>query len=273
MLKRSPKIVLGAIAASALLTAGLSLGTPATAFAAEGVCTMATTAALNLRADASMQGKVVAVMPQGTSVEVYGMSRDGWYHVNYNGTEGYCYYRWLNFEGTAEGTVHDGKQTEMFAICPLNVRSEVGMHGKVIGVLNTDEAVAVTHKENHWFRVEYKGQTGYCYGEYLSFTKGGYEDPNDTAGKNVMNDESSDPGDTAGKNVMNDEVAGGTSSTMNKLTTTAPLNVRAEPRNSGRRIGVLAKGTQVSPLDQSADGWVLIDYNGTQGWVYSGYLN
>lgn len=257
MLKRSPKIVLGAIAASALLTAGLSLGTPATAFAAEGVCTMATTAALNLRADASMQGKVVAVMPQGTSVEVYGMSRDGWYHVNYNGTEGYCYYRWLNFEGTAEGTVHDGKQTEMFAICPLNVRSEAGMHGKVIGVLNTDEAVAVTHKENHWFRVEYKGQTGYCYGEYLSFTKGGYEDPNDTAGKNVMND----------------EVAGGTSSTMNKLTTTAPLNVRAEPRNSGRRIGVLAKGTQVSPLDQSADGWVLIDYNGTQGWVYSGYLN
>lgn len=64
MLKRSPKIVLGAIAASALLTAGLSLGTPATAFAAEGVCTMATTAALNLRADASMQGKVVAVMPR-----------------------------------------------------------------------------------------------------------------------------------------------------------------------------------------------------------------
>lgn len=222
MLKRSPKIVLGAIAASALLTTGLSLGTPATAFAAEGVCTMATTAALNLRTDASMQGKVVAVMPQGTSVEVYGMSRDGWYHVNYNGTEGYCYYRWLNFEGTAEGTVHDGKQTEMFAICPLNVRSEAGMHGKVIGVLNTDEAVAVTHRENHWFRVEYKGQTGYCYGEYLSFTKGGYEDPNDTAGKNVMNGESNDPGDTAGKNVMNDEIAGGTSSTMNKLTTTAP---------------------------------------------------
>ena len=138
---------------------------------------------------------------------------------------------------------------------------------------DTDEAVAVTHKENHWFRVEYKGQTGYCYGEYLSFTKGGYDDPNDTAGKNVMNGEATDPGDTAGKNVMNDEVAGGTSSTMNKLTTTAPLNVRAEPRNSGRRIGVLAKGTQVSPLDQSADGWVLIDYNGTQGWVYSGYLN
>ena len=171
-----------------------------------------------LRDNASLQGRVIDVMPQGTSVEVYGMTQDGWYHVNYEGTEGYCYYRWLNFEGTADGTVHDGKQTEMFATCDLNVRDAPGMHGKVIGVLTTDEAVAVSHKENYWFTVDYHGQTGYCYGEYLGFTRGGYQDPNDTAGRNVMND----------------EVEGGATSTMNQLTVTAPLNVRTAPQHERR---------------------------------------
>ncbi len=209
-----------------------------------------------LRDNASLQGRVIDVMPQGTSVEVYGMTQDGWYHVNYEGTEGYCYYRWLNFEGTADGTVHDGKQTEMFATCDLNVRDAPGMHGKVIGVLTTDEAVAVSHKENYWFTVDYHGQTGYCYGEYLGFTRGGYQDPNDTAGRNVMND----------------EVEGGATSTMNQLTVTAPLNVRTAPSMSGAIIGSLARGTVVSALEQTPDRWVRISFNGTDAWVFGDYL-
>lgn len=183
MQKRHARRTLAALAASAAIVAGLALGSPAPAFAADGVCTMATTAALNLR-DAP------------------------------------------------------------------------GMHGKVIGVLTTDEAVAVSHKKNYWFTVDYHGQTGYCYGEYLGFTRGGYQDPNDTAGRNVMND----------------EVEGGATSTMNQLTVTAPLNVRTAPSMSGAIIGSLARGTVVSALEQTPDRWVRISFNGTDAWVFGDYL-
>ena len=168
MQKRHARRTLAALAASAAIVAGLALGSPAPAFAADGVCTMATTAALNLRDNASLQGRVIDVMPQGTSVEVYGMTQDGWYRVNYEGTEGYCYYRWLNFEGTADGTVHDGKQTEMFATCDLNVRTAPSMSGAIIGSLARGTVVsALEQTPDRWVRISFNGTDAWV-GDYLA---------------------------------------------------------------------------------------------------------
>ena len=72
------KAAIASFGAAVLLTAGLAT----TAFAdektaAEEVTTMATTAPLNLRDASSLDGNVMDVMPEGTSVPVYGMTETG----------------------------------------------------------------------------------------------------------------------------------------------------------------------------------------------------
>lgn len=234
------KAMLGALGASVLLTAGMAT----TAFAAEAVTTMATTAPLNLRDASSLNGAVIDVMPQGTSVPVYGMTDSGWYHVKYQDKEGFCYFQYLNFEGTENGTVHDGKTTTMYATAPLNVRAQPNTESAILGSLAVDEGVPVVAKHDGWFTVNYKGQDAYCYGGYLGFGQGGY---------------TPDAGDTAGKN------------TMNQLVTTAPLNVRTAPGMDARIIGSFAAGETVNVLAMEGD-WYKVKFGDTTGYSHIDYL-
>ncbi|HIW77392.1 MULTISPECIES: SH3 domain-containing protein [Gordonibacter] len=234
------KAMLGALGASVLLTAGLAT----TAFAAEAVTTMATTAPLNLRDASSLNGAVIDVMPQGASVPVYGMTDSGWYHVKYQDKEGFCYFQYLNFEGTQEGTVHDGKTTTMYATAPLNVRAQPNTESAILGSLAVDEGVPVVAKHDGWFTVNYQGQDAYCYGGYLGFGQGGYTpDAESTAGKN----------------------------TMNSLVTTAPLNVRTAPGMDARIIGSFAAGETVNVLAMEGD-WYKVKFGDTTGYSHIDYL-
>ncbi|MEG0418868.1 MAG: SH3 domain-containing protein [Gordonibacter sp.] len=235
------KATIGGLGAALLLTAGLAT----TAFAAETVTTMATTAPLNLRDASNINGNVMDVMPQGTSVAVHGMTNDGWYHVTYQDKEGFCYYQFLNFEGSQDGTVRDGKTTTMYATDPLNVREQPNTDSRILGSLKVDEGVPVVAKHDGWFTVTFNGVEAYCYGAYLGFGQGGYK---------------ADPPSEA------------TDSTMNQLTTTAPLNVRTEPSTNGTIIGSFSAGTTVNVLDVAGD-WYQVKFGNTTGYVYSLYLS
>lgn len=237
------QVVPSAVAASALFA--FALATPA--FASDSVTTMATTEALNLRAGESVSARVIDVMPKGASVDVCGMSADGWYHVKYQDKEGYCFYKWLNFEGTAEGTVHDGKTTEMFPTDVLNLRAEPSTDSKVLKVIPKDMPVAVSAKHDGWFSVEFEGVKGYCYGQYLGFVKGGYT-PEGQENNTVGN------------------------STMNKMTTTHGVNVRSLPSMKGSVIGTFAKGVTVDAISMDENGWVKVKFGGTTGYCFGDYL-
>ena len=224
----------------------LSLGTFITASAKEDnskeqVTTMATTANLNLRADAGTHAKVLTVMPKGTSVEVYSMTSAGWYKVKYKEQMGFAYYVYLNFEGTDKGTVNDGKVTYMYTTAPLNVRSKPNTGSSILGSYKKGEAVQVVSKHDGWFQVDFNGKQGYCHGGYLDFGKG---DESNTTLENTMND----------------------------MVTTAPLNVRDRPSTKGKIIGSFKKGETVKVLDQEGS-WVKVKYKSTTGYSHVDYLN
>lgn len=224
----------------------LSLGTFITASAKEDsnkeqVTTMATTANLNLRADAGTHAKVLTVMPKGTSVEVYSMTSAGWYKVKYKEQMGFAYYVYLNFEGTDKGTVNDGKVTYMYTIAPLNVRSKPNTSSSILGSYKKGDAVQVVSKHDGWFQVDFNGKQGYCHGGYLDFGKG-------------------------------DESATTLENTMNDMVTTAPLNVRDRPSTKGKIIGSFKKGETVKVLGQEGD-WVKVKYKSTTGYSHVDYLN
>ena len=234
------KTALGGFGAALLLTAGLAT----TAFASEAVTTMATTAPLNLRDASNINAGVIDVMPEGTSVPVYGMTADGWYHVKYQDKEGFCYYRFLNFEGSEDGTVRDGKATTMYATAPLNVREQPSTDSRIVGSLAVDEGVNVVAKHDGWFTVSIDGVDRYCYGEYLGFGQGGYTPAAE---------------DTAGN------------STMNQLTTSAPLNVRTAPSTDATIIGSFPAGTAVNVLAGEGD-WYQVKFGDITGYSYAEYL-
>ena len=235
------KVIPSAFAASAMLTMVLA----APAFGSESVCTMATTEALNLRAGESTSSQVVAVMPKDTSVEVYGMSAAGWYHVKYQDKTGYCYYRWLGFEGTEDGTIKDGKTTDMFPTCTVNLRSEPNTNCGVLKVIDKDTPVHVSAKNDNWFTCEYDGVTGYIYGKYLGFTQGGYTPQGQEE-------------NTAGN------------STMNQLTASVNLNVRATP--NGKVIGSFKKGETVSVISEDG-GWCRVKFGSAEGYCAARFLS
>lgn len=234
------KATIASFGAAVLLSAGLSVA----AFADEAVTTMATTAPLNLRDDSSLNGNVLDVMPEGTSVPVYGMTDSGWYHVKYNDQFGFCYYQYLNFEGSEDGTVHDGKTTTMYATAPLNVRAQPNTNSTILGSLAVDEGVPVVAKHDGWFTVNFNGVDAYCYGAYLGFGQGGYAPGTD---------------DTVGNN------------TMNQMIATAPLNVRTDPSMDGRIIGSFKQGETVNVLAVEGN-WYKVKFGDTTGYSSADWL-
>lgn len=54
--------------------------------------------------------------------------------------------------------------------------------------------------------------------------------------------------------------------------TTAPLNLRATPSTSGKRILVIPKGKSVGSVLATSGAWRKVSYAGKTGWVHSAYL-
>lgn len=57
------------------------------------------------------------------------------------------------------------------------------------------------------------------------------------------------------------------------FTTTAALNLRAEPSTSAKVLLVMPSGARVTALAGTAPGWRQVSYNGTTGWASTDYLN
>lgn len=57
------------------------------------------------------------------------------------------------------------------------------------------------------------------------------------------------------------------------FTTTAALNLRAEPSTSAKILLVMPSGAKVTALSGTAPGWRQVSYNGTAGWAATDYLN
>ncbi len=57
------------------------------------------------------------------------------------------------------------------------------------------------------------------------------------------------------------------------FTTTARLNLRAQPSTSAKILLVMPSGATVKALSGTASGWRQVSYNGTVGWAATAYLN
>jgi uncharacterized protein YgiM (DUF1202 family) len=218
-----------------------------------------TTVDLNLRAEASLDAEVLAVMPSGTQVMTLSGPNNGFYSVRYNETAGYAHGDYLTLSATGPGE-DDGDAFSAGSLVvvdtdALNLRDAPGLDGDVLDVVpNGGEGTVLeppTAADGYtWYRVDFGSGygVGWVAGELLRY------------------------GSENGGFAIGDDVT----------VIDGSLNYRSEPSVDGDIIEVLEDGTGGAILDGPiyADGytWYQLGLPGygpdgaEPGWVAGEFL-
>jgi len=118
-----------------------------------------TTAALNLRTTSGVSGAVILVIPSGATVRVLGRAATGWYEVSYGGRTGWASDHYLTAASLSLRTT-----------APLNLRASGSTAGAVLLTMPSGVLVTASSWEDttNWYRVTYRGTTGWASGYYLA---------------------------------------------------------------------------------------------------------
>ncbi len=200
-----------------------------------------TASALNMRSEPSTASSVVTCVPRGTVVIVLGSS-DGWYKVQYQGQTGYMSADYISFSTTAASAFGTGQVKGNY----VNVRSGPGLSYSVVGSANTGEKYSVTGVSGSWYRIDYKGSSGYVKNTYIDLSNG-------------ASPQSASP--------QPQSQAQGTG-----VITGNYVRMRSGPSTSYSILGTYNNGTKMTITGQSGD-WYAVTYNGTKGYVYKQYLS
>lgn len=127
----------------------------------------------------------------------------------------------------------------------LRLRSEPSKDAPTIAYLNTGAEVEILEDQGEWYKVAYKGSTGYLFSEYVSF--GG------------------DAG--AAPRISAESVAGSTG-----VITGSSVNFRSGPSTDDAIVTTFADGTEVT-INTIVDDWCLVQWDGGEGYVKADYIS
>ena len=194
-----------------------------------------TTADVNFRSGPGPSYSIIAVIRAGTIVAHTGASRNGFYEVGYNGTYGWVSATYLApYSGGSPVIIGSARTTTS-----VNLRSGPSSSHSVLRVVAAGATVEISGTVQNGYRyVVHQGLAGWIFDQYLA--------------PSVPGDGPYDP---------------------NYATTTAALNLRAEPSLSARILRVMPSGARVRLLDGYANGFRKVSYDGTTGWARTDYLN
>ena len=128
----------------------------------------------------------------------------------------------------------------------VNIRSQAGVHGKILGVLERDQQLNQTGTPvNGWVPVAYRGHTAYVDHHYLSSVAWRPSTSNPSA----------------------------SSSPVGFAQATTYVNVRAGHSMQTTKVGMLSPGEKVGLTGRTSQGFSEVVYNGVHRWVASRYLS
>lgn len=129
--------------------------------ASSGGDTATTAADLNLRADPSLDGDILDVMPAGATVSLTGQSQDGFLSVSYRGETGWAHASYLDTGSGPSGDTATASER-------LNLRAGPSLSDDVVQVMPAGKIVALTgDRANGFVSVNVGGIIGWVYAAYL----------------------------------------------------------------------------------------------------------
>ena len=143
---------------------------------------------VNFRTQPNTNGGVIAILSQGTTVAITGLS-NGWYGVTYNGASGYMSAEYISADGTAPAQAapsqaapsqtappaQSGQSESMIGYgtvngSRVNFRTQPNTNGGVIALLSQGTLVDINGLSDGWYGVTYNGASGYMSAEYVTFS-------------------------------------------------------------------------------------------------------
>jgi cell wall-associated NlpC family hydrolase len=205
------------------------------------------------RTRASLDGNVITVLAEGTSVSTRGGSSNGWTPVVCAGRSGYVSSEFLG-SGGGGGGGGTGTAVVTGTGGGLRCRDDAGYNGNVIAVLSDGTSVTLDGGVvGDWQPVICSGMSGYVFSGYLDYDGSGSPEPGDDGGDSNSNFSAGDSATVSGTN--GDGV---------RLRSSASFN--------GAIVMVVSEGAGVSVINGSTGDWVAVSYRGTSGYIHMDYL-
>ena len=207
------------------------------------------------RTRASLDGSIITVIAEGTTVSTRGAEKNGWTPIVCAGTNGWASSQYL---GSGSGNGGGGGGNGETAVVTgtgggLRCRDDAGYNGAVLTVLSDGTSVELRGSaQGDWQPVVCQGQNGFVFSGYLDYSGNG-GGGNDGGGDS---NSSLTSGDTAH--------VSGTNGDGVRLRSSASFN--------GAIVMVVSEGQTVSVIDGSSGDWVAVSFRGTSGFIHMDYL-
>lgn len=191
----------------------------------------------NVRSGPSTGYGILGVARPGDTFTLRGQTQNGYAAVVFKGQNGWLLASLVVEAGsTGSDPVISGTA---WTTATVNLRSGPSTSNQVLRVVPSGSKIGTSSTVRNGFRyVVYDGQTGWMSDAYIG--SGG--------------------GDSDGGPVPR------------TLTTTANLNLRAEPNTRAKVLLVIPAGAKVRPNGAAASGFAEVTYNGVTGWASMDYL-
>lgn len=216
---------------------------------------------LNVRAGNSTKFGSLGSLKKNNQIKVTGKTANNWYRFTFKGKTGYVSGAYLKVkpvkasQSKPKNTIKVTKASGTYKVTAnkLFVRSGNGTNYKSIGYLKKNNSIKVTGKtSNGWYRLKFKGKTGYVHGNYLKAQKAVK-----TSSKSIK----------PKSNGIKVAKAKGT-----YRVTASRLNVRSGYTASHSKIGSLSRGKKITVTGKTSNGWYRIKHMGKVGYVSGKYL-
>ena len=209
-----------------------------------------TVTSVNLRADASMEGAILASLPGGTCIVVLEEGAT-WSLVRYGSKTGYVFSQYIMYTEPHEAL---GILYVNTAIDPLALRNKPTTSSTVLLRIPRGSTVTLLEKQGDWCYVQYGQTIGYCASRYLSTEKPEAHVSDDTRLLDAT------LAAVEGWEAIVNE--GGTESIFLRAwcSVEAPDVAEIQP---DKRVTVIQKGNV----------WCLISYEGNEGYCLTGQLH
>ena len=190
---------------------------------------------LNLRAEPSGKGAILARIPNGTTVQVC-LQGSKWWQVSYNGSYGFVDSGFLGQGGVQPDPQYGNATVQTGNGGKLNLREQPNPNARVLGQFMNGTSLYVLERGAEWSYVQINGQKGYMMTRYLSIR-----------------------GSSATKTVVNPN--GGTY-----------VNLRTTPTQNSNNVNVrVPVGATISILSWGQE-WSQVRYGNTVGYMMSWFL-
>ena len=215
---------------------------------------------LRCRDDAGYNSNVLAVVGDGTVLELRGGVQGDWQPVVCQGMNAFVFSGYLDYDGSGGGSDDGGGggdsnsslvSGDTAVVSGTNgdgvrLRSSASLNGAIVMVVSEGQEVSVINgSTGDWVAVSYRGTSGYIHMDYLA--KGS--------------------GDSGGG-----DSGGGDLSVGDHAKVLSDLNLRYDPSLSAGIAAVAPSGTVVEITGGLSNGFYAVDWDGLSGYMHSDYL-